>query len=171
LVATDPKGYAACAAAVRDLDTRSLLPRIKIPVLIISGDHDVSTPWAGHGDAIAAAIHDTKRKLLSFLIQAKEKGARICGYGAPGKGNTLLNYCGIGTSLVPYIVDKNPLKVGKYTPGMHIPVLPVSTLLERQPDFVSILAWNFADEIISQQHEYHSRGGRFIVPVPRPVVI
>ena len=117
------------------------------------------------------AVEEHRSGLVDFLERLRAEGRSVAGYGAPAKGNTLLNHCGIGTSLVPYTVDKNPLKVGKYTPGMHIPVLPVSTLVERQPDFVFILAWNFADEIISQQHEYQSRGGRFIVPVPRPVVI
>ena len=94
----------------------------------------------------------------------------MAGYGAPAKGNTLLNYCGIGTDMLSYTVDKNPMKVGLYTPGMHIPVLPVAALLERQPDYVLILAWNFAEEIMRQQQAYRARGGRFIVPLPTPEV-
>jgi hypothetical protein len=82
-----------------------------------------------------------------------------------------LNYCDIDTELLPYTVDKSPLKVNLYTPGTHIPVLPVSTLLEKQPDYVLILAWNFADEIIRQQKEYRERGGQFIVPLPEPRVV
>jgi len=87
----------------------------------------------------------------------------LAGYGAPAKGNTLLNFCDIDTSLLPYTVDKNPMKVGLFTPGMHIPVLPVSTLVELQPDFVLILAWNFAEEIMFQQQEYLQKGGKFII--------
>ena len=115
-----------------------------------------------------AAQRDALRELLMRL---KAEGRTVAGYGAPAKGNTLLNYCGIGTDLVPYTVDRSPLKVGTLTPGMHLPVLPADTLVERQPDFVLILAWNFADEIIRQQDAYRQRGGRFIVPIPRPVVV
>lgn len=115
---------------------------------------------------------ETNRKTLVGMLQGlKSQGKSIAGYGAPAKGNTLLNYCQISTDLLPYTVDKNPLKVGKLTPGMHIPVLPVETLLEQQPDVVLILAWNFAEEIIGQQEAYRKRGGQFIIPLPEPGVI
>lgn len=109
--------------------------------------------------------------LMGLLKGLKEEGKTAVGYGAPAKGNTLLNYCGIDNNILPYTVDKNPLKVGLFTPGTHIPVLPVPTLLEKQPDFVLILAWNFADEIMRQQAEYRNRGGKFIVPIPKPKVV
>jgi len=112
-----------------------------------------------------------RRKLCALLEKLKAQGKTVAGYGAPAKGNTLLNYCGIGTELLPYTVDKNPLKVGLLTPGMHIPVLPTETLLANQPDYVLILAWNFADEIMRQQQVYRDRGGRFIVPLPGPEVV
>jgi hypothetical protein len=112
-----------------------------------------------------------RRRLLDLLRSLRRDGATLAAYGAPAKGNTLLNYCQIDTDLIPYTVDKNPLKVGRYTPGMHLPVLPVSTLIERRPDYVLILAWNFADEIMRQQREYAARGGRFIVPIPEPTVV
>jgi len=108
------------------------------------------------------------RTLLQHLNGEKKT---LAAYGAPAKGSTLTNYCGLDNRLLPYCVDKNPLKVGHYTPGMHIPVLPVSALLEQQPDFVLILAWNFADEIIKQQDEFRNRGGRFIIPVPEPRIV
>jgi hypothetical protein len=98
-------------------------------------------------------------------------GKSLAAYGAPAKGNTLLNYCRIDTGLIPYTVDRNPLKVGTFTPGMHLPVLPVETLLDRQPDYVLILPWNFADEIMRQQAEYRRRGGHFILPVPVPTIV
>ena len=109
--------------------------------------------------------------LRSLLIGLREAGHTVAGYGAPAKGNTLLCYCDIGTDLVPYTVDKSPLKVGLFTPGMHLPVLETGVLLERQPDYVLILAWNFAEEIMAQQAEYAARGGRFILPLPSPRVV
>jgi hypothetical protein len=108
---------------------------------------------------------------VALLRSLRAEGRTIAGYGAPAKGNTLLNYCGIGADLVPYTVDRNPLKIGTWTPGMHLPVLPVEALLERRPDYVLILAWNFAEEVMRQQAEYRRRGGRFIVPIPRPEVV
>jgi len=118
----------------------------------------------------AREVADNRTRLVGLLEELRQAGRSVAGYGAPAKGNTLLNYCSIGTDLLPYTVDRSPLKVGRFTPGMHIPVLPVEALLERQPDYVLILAWNFAGEIMSQQHAYRQRGGRFIVPVPAPTV-
>jgi len=120
---------------------------------------------------LARDVEQNRHALTSLLKDLKQQGKTIAGYGAPAKGNTLLNYCRISTDLVPYTVDKNPLKVGLYTPGMHLPVRPVGTLLECQPDYVLILAWNFAQEIIAQQHEYQARGGRFIIPIPHPAIV
>ncbi len=119
----------------------------------------------------AAAVETNRRQLLDLLRKLTGEGHTLAGYGAPAKGNTFLNYCQIGPQLLPYTVDKSPLKVGLLTPGMHIPVLPVSTLAERQPDFVLILAWNFAEEIMKQQQEYRDRGGHFVVPIPEPRVV
>ncbi len=112
-----------------------------------------------------------REALLYLLERIKRQKKTIAGYGAPAKGNTLLNYCTIGSDTLPYTVDKSPLKIGLFTPGMHIPVYPTSALLEQQPDFVLILAWNFADEIMKQQQEYHQRGGSFIIPIPEPRII
>jgi hypothetical protein len=114
-----------------------------------------------------------RSSLLALLHQLKGSGARLAGYGAPAKGNTLLNYCGIGPDLVPYTVDKNALKVGLFTPGMHIPVRDVSELYNRAPwpDHVLILAWNFAEEIMQQQARHRERGGRFVIPIPEPQVV
>ena len=122
-------------------------------------------------EKFAAAVADNKRKLRGLLESLRAAGRSLAAYGAPAKGNTLLNYCQIGTDLVPYTVDRSPYKVGRLTPGMHLPVLGVETLLERQPDYVLILAWNFADEIMRQQDEFRRRGGRFILPLPEPRVV
>jgi C-methyltransferase C-terminal domain len=119
----------------------------------------------------AADVRANRAAVRGLLERLRGEGASLAAYGAPAKGNTLLNYCGIDTGLVPYTVDKSPLKVGRYTPGTHLPVRPVSTLLEERPDYTLILAWNFADEILQQQAAYRARGGRFIVPIPEPRVL
>jgi hypothetical protein len=121
--------------------------------------------------AFADRVRETKRKLLEFLIRVKREGKSICGYGAPGKGNTLLNYCGIRTDFLDYTVDRNPYKQGKFTPGTHIPIFPVEKIRETRPDYVLVLPWNFKDEIIEQMSFIRDWGGKFIVPIPEVEVI
>jgi 2-polyprenyl-3-methyl-5-hydroxy-6-metoxy-1,4-benzoquinol methylase len=111
-------------------------------------------------------VHETKRQLLEFLIGAKRKGHRIAGYGAPGKGNTLLNYCGIRTDFLEYTVDRNPYKHGKFLPGTHIPIYPPERIRETRPDYVLILPWNLKDEIMQQVAYIRDWSGQFIVPIP-----
>lgn len=108
-----------------------------------------------------------KRNLLSFLINARNEGKRVCGYGAPGKGNTLLNYCGIGRDLLDFTVDRNPYKHGRFTPGMHIPIHPVEALERARPDYVLILPWNLKDEIADQLGYVGQWGGKLVVPIPQ----
>jgi len=119
----------------------------------------------------AGRVHRTKRQLLSFLIECKEKGAKVCGYGAPGKGNTLLNYCGIGTDFLNFTVDRNPYKHGRYTPGMHIPIHPVSLIDEVRPDYLLILPWNLKNEIVAQMRHVAEWGCKMVVPIPNVEVI
>jgi hypothetical protein len=119
----------------------------------------------GYG-VFAEKVEETKRKLLEFLIAAKRAGKRVAGYGAPGKGNTLLNYCGIRTDFIDYTVDRNPYKHGKYLPGTHIPIYPPERIPETRPDYVLILPWNFRDEIVRQMAFIREWGGRFVVPIP-----
>jgi SAM-dependent methyltransferase len=121
--------------------------------------------------AFADQVKRTKRRLLAFLIAAKDQGKVICGYGAPGKGNTLLNYCGIGPDFLDFTVDRNPYKHGRFTPGMHIPIHPVEALDARRPDYVLILPWNLKDEIVQQMRHIAAWGGRFVVPIPELAVI
>ena len=121
--------------------------------------------------AFQQSVRRAKRDLLKFLSNAKRHGRSVVAYGAAAKGNTLLNYCDIGTDIIPWTVDRNPLKVGLFTPGMHIPVLPVETVRERRPDYLLVLPWNFADEIMRQQRAYADAGGRFILPIPTPRII
>ena len=111
-------------------------------------------------------VKETKRKLLEFLIKAKREGKTIAGYGAPGKGNTLLNYCGIRTDFIDYTVDRNPYKQGKYLPGTHIPIFDPEKINETRPDYVLILPWNFKDEIMGQMSGIREWGGKFVVPIP-----
>ncbi|MBA8801075.1 hypothetical protein FHW77_004830 [Agrobacterium sp. RC10-4-1] len=121
--------------------------------------------------AFAEAVRQTKRNLLSFLIRLKEMRKSICAYGAPGKGNTLLNYCGIGTDFIDFAVDRNPYKHGRLTPGMHIPIRPVSEIPRMKPDYVLILPWNLKTEIVAQMNDIKNWGGKFIVPIPDISVI
>ncbi len=118
----------------------------------------------------AEQVRETKRKLLEFLIDAKRKGARIAGYGAPGKGNTLLNYCGIRSDFLDFTVDRNPYKQGRFLPGTHIPIHPPEKIFEARPDYVLILPWNFKDEIMEQMAAIRSWGGKFVVPIPEVTV-
>ena len=122
-------------------------------------------------DALAARVHRIRGELLDLLRGLKAQGKRLAGYGAPAKGNTLLNYYGIGPDLLDYLADRNQLKQGKLSPGMLIPVVKPERVLETQPDYLLILAWNFGDEIMQQQAEYQRRGGKFILPIPTPRVI
>lgn len=119
----------------------------------------------------AARVQRTKRELLSLLIKAKEEGKRICGYGAPGKGNTLLNYAAIGTDFLDFTVDRNPYKHGRYTPGMHVPIYPVEAIAEAKPDYILILPWNLKDEIMQQMRRVGEWGAKFIVPIPAVSII
>jgi SAM-dependent methyltransferase len=116
-------------------------------------------------------VKATKRKVLALLIELKSRGKSIVGYGAPGKGNTLLNYCGIRTDLLDYTVDRNPYKQGKYTPGTHIPILSPDKIRETRPDYVFLLPWNLKDEICTQLSYIRDWGGKFIVPIPEPKVL
>lgn len=121
--------------------------------------------------AFAQQVRSTKRKLLSFLIRAKESGMTICGYGAPGKGNTLLNYCGIGTDFLDFTVDRNPYKHGRFTPGMHIPIHPIDMIAQVKPDYVIILPWNLKHEIMRQLDYVGDWGGKFVLPIPEVTII
>ena len=116
-------------------------------------------------------VRETKRRLLEFLIDAKRRGKRIVGYGAPGKGNTLLNYCGIRADFIDYTVDRSPHKQGNFLPGSRIPICAPERIMADQPDYVLILPWNLRDEIVGQMSGIRAWGGRFVVPIPTVEVI
>lgn len=121
-------------------------------------------------DAFAEKVRETKRKLLAFLIEARREGKRIVGYGAPAKGNTLLNYCGVRGDFLDYVVDVSPHKQGRFLPGTHLPIDAPERIFETRPDYVLILPWNLKEEIMRQMAGIREWGGSFVVPIPEPAV-
>lgn len=122
-------------------------------------------------DAFSERIARIRSELMTMLKDLKAAGKRLAGYGAPAKGSTLLNYYGIGPDLLDFLADRNPLKQGRWSPGMHIPVVSPERIREAKPDYLLILAWNFADEIMGQQEEFRAAGGKFIIPIPEPRIV
>jgi SAM-dependent methyltransferase len=116
-------------------------------------------------------VIESKRALLELLIRLRREGKTIAAYGAPGKGNTLLNYCGIRTDLLDFIVDRNPFKHGRFTPGTRIPIYPTEYLAEARPDYILILPWNLKTEIVAQLAYAREWGAKFIVPIPTATVL
>lgn len=124
----------------------------------------------GHA-GFAKSVADIKCQLLGFLIEARNAGQSVVGYGAPAKGNTLLNYCGVGRELLPYTVDISPHKQGRYLPGVQIPIHAPERILQTKPDFLLILPWNIKEEIMERMAAIRQWGGRFVVPIPKLTIL
>lgn len=116
-------------------------------------------------------VRETKRRLLEFLIESKQAGKTIVGYGAPAKGNTLLNYCGVRTDFINFTVDRSPHKQGAYLPGTHIPIFHPDKIAETKPDYILILPWNIKDEIMEQLAYVREWGAKFVLPIPQVEVV
>jgi hypothetical protein len=122
-------------------------------------------------ESFSEQVKESKRGLLELLMQLRREGKRIAGYGAPGKGNTLLNYCGIRTDFLDFTVDRNPYKQGRFLPGTHIPIYPVEEIGRQRPDYILILPWNLKDEIVAQLDYVQEWGTKFIVPIPEAKIL
>ena len=145
----------SCTARVPDLEAREAALGL-----------DRLDGYAG----FAPRVIDTKSKLLSFLVEARREGKRVAAYGAAAKGNTLLNYCGVRTDFIEYVVDRSPEKQGKYLPGTRIPIREPEHVRSTRPDYLLILPWNIKDEVMKQMAYIRSWGGRFVVPIPEVTV-
>lgn len=168
----DVERYSIHGGSIRVFLQRNPVHEIspRVQAMLEEEERDGLTSEARYQD-FSAEVVTIRQELLSLLRTLKKDGKRVAGYGAPAKGNTILNYCGIGTDLIEFTVDRSIHKQGLLLPGSHIPILPPEALLREMPDYVLILPWNISDEIISQQRAYAQAGGSFIVPVPRPRVL
>jgi len=116
-------------------------------------------------------VSELKRALVGLLRQLKQEGKSVAAYGASAKGSTLLNFFGLGREELDFVADRSTHKQGRLTPGTHLPIMPPDSLLAKMPDYTLLLTWNFADEILEQQKAYREKGGKFIVPIPKVLVV
>jgi hypothetical protein len=145
-------------------------PQSQAVAELLKREEDEGLRSAERYERFAEDVKESKRSLLELLIGMRRDGRHVVGYGAPGKGNTLLNYCGVRTDLLDYTVDRNPYKHGLYTPGTHIPIFPPEKIAETKPDYILVLPWNLIDEISSQLAYVGEWGGRLIVPIPTATI-
>lgn len=155
--------YAAHAAAAR--------PRSAAPGRVLEAEKAAGLASLAGYASFDERMRAAKHELLAFLIRERRKGRTLVGYGAPAKGNTLLNYCGIRTDFIEYTVDRSPHKQGRFLPGSRIPIHPPERIRETRPDYVLILPWNLREEIVAQMAYIRDWGGRFVIPIPRPEVL
>lgn len=154
--------------ACRDEDPRPMEPAVE---QLLAQEREAGLDRLEGHLGFDEKVRETKRKLLEFLIEARRAGRSVVGYGAAAKGNALLNYCGVGTDLIDYVVDGSPHKQGRFLPGSRIPIHEPERIAETRPDYVLILPWNLKDEIVAQMSEIREWGGRFCVAVPELTVL
>ena len=141
------------------------------PAALLAEEAELGMQHLGYYRSFAERVAKLRDELRDQLARRKQEGSRIAAYGASAKGSTLLNYFGIGRETLDFVADKSLVKQGLYTPGTHLPIVPPERLLEEQPDYVLLLTWNFAEEILAEQRAYREAGGRFILPIPRLEVV
>ncbi len=151
-----------------DSSAHETTPRVDA---LLADEHEAGLDRLDGYAGFPEQVRRTKRALLRFLIDAKESGASVAAYGAPAKGNTLLNYCGVRSDLIDFTVDQSPHKQGRFLPGTHLPIHAPAHIAEAKPDYLLILPWNLRDEIVADMSVVRSWGGRFVVPIPEVTVL
>jgi hypothetical protein len=146
--------------------TRAGVPRSRVVESLLEEEQGLGLTRLPFYARFARAVEDLRDQLTGLLAELRANGHRIAAYGAAAKGATLLNYCGIDCRTIGFVADRNPHKQGKLMPGVHIPIVPPQFLVATRPDYVLLLTWNFAEEILAQQAEFRDAGGRFIIPIP-----
>jgi len=138
---------------------------------ILDYEKDIGVDNINFYKKFADNVYEVKKELIKFFNEFKSKNKKIVGYGAPAKSTTLLNFLNVDNNYIEYIVEDNPLKIGLYTPGTHIPLVSSNALDENKPDYILILAWNFASEIMDKTINYRQKGVKFIIPLPKPRIV